>query len=210
MGDSGAVRTTGTTRRAVLRATALSVVPIGALAACTGGSATPPAPRPSADDLARAAVISQVDALVASYRAAVTALPRLVAVVGSLLAEHEAHLQALGPMPTTVPSPYVPGTPTPSDSPSSPAPTPSASSSPSAPVSGDPTLSASAVRVAATAAPPRPSAESLALEKLRALELAAAPRTAAQTVHASGPLARLIASIAACEAAHAAVLRARR
>jgi hypothetical protein len=167
------------------------------VSACTiGGSSAPPAPRATADDQVRAAVITDVSALVASYRAAITALPDLVATVGSLLAEHEAHLTALGPYPSTVPSP-APGGP----SATSPGPTRSATgSAPAAPVAA----------TSAAAAPSRPSALTLALDKLRTLELQAAPRTAAQAATASPQLARLVASIAGCERAHAAVLRVRR
>jgi hypothetical protein len=166
------------------------------VSACTIGGSSPPAPRATADDRVRAAVITDVSALVASYHAAITVLPDLVATVGSLLAEHEAHLTALGPYPSTVPSPAPGG-------PSSPSPGSSTSA----------TGSASAVPVGATSAaanPPRPSALTLALDKLRTLELQAAPRTAAQAATASPQLARLVASIAACEGAHAAVLRVRR
>lgn len=198
MGDSGAVRTTGTTRRAVLRAGALTVVSAAGASACTlGGSSPPSPPKATADDRVRAAVITDVSALVASYRAAIAALPDLVATAGSLLAEHEAHLRALGPYPSTVPSPS-PGSPTAGS------PTPDATSGGAV---ASPVAVTSSARPAATRAP---SPLALATDKLRELELAAAPRTAAQAAGASPQLARLVASISACEAAHAAVLRTRR
>ena len=207
MVDSGVVRTTGTTRRAVLRAGALTAVSAAGASACTiGGSSRSAPPEPTADDRVRAAVITDVQALVASYQAALAALPDLVATVGSLLAEHEAHLRALGPYPSTVPSPWAPGARPSSGEPSPAGSRPSASGSASA----EPAVASSPPATTTSSSPAKASPLTLATDKLRALEVAAAPRTAAQTVRASPQLARLVASIAACESAHAAVLRERR
>ena len=175
MGDSGAVRTTGTTRRAVLRAGLVLAAGATGTAACSGGSSAPEPRPPSADDLVREAVRTTVAALTSAYQVAIAAVPDLVAPAGSLLAEHRAHLAALGagPSPTTSTSA---GTPAPAGSP---VPTP-------------------------------PASVAEALDRLVPLESAAARANAAQSANASGPLARLVASIASCEAAHAAVLRSRR
>jgi pimeloyl-ACP methyl ester carboxylesterase len=150
------------------------------VAACTGGSDGPPAaPRPTRDQRLAVRVAAEVRDLSARYAATIAAHPRDAALLSRLAAEHDAHVTALVAL----------GPPTPSPSSS-----PSASSTPSS--------------SATTAGPPPvPAARVAALTALVSAEQAAATRRRTQTAKAGPELARLLASIAACESVHAQLVR---
>jgi hypothetical protein len=146
------------------------------LAACTGSS-PPRAPQLTADQRLARRVAAEITVLVGTYAATITAHPRTRAALSPLAAEHEAHLRALAAL---QPAPTA---------------TPSASSSGSTAPSPSDSPSAAAVPVA-----PSPAAARAALARS---EEAAAARRRQQAGDAGPELARLLASIAACEAVHA-------
>jgi hypothetical protein len=146
------------------------------LAACTGSS-PPRAPQLTADQRLARRVAAEITVLVGAYAATISAHPRTRPALASLAAEHDAHLAALTALQPA------------------PAATPSASSSGSTAPSPSASPSAVAVQVA-----PSPAAARAALARA---EKAAAARRRQQAGDAGPDLARLIASIAACEAVHA-------
>jgi hypothetical protein len=198
------------TRRTVLRA--LGVAAVGLLAGCrsakrpaaarasvTSASSPLPAASPavtasaqptlSPDDLLARRVAAAETELVAAYDAAALQHPDLATVLAPFRADHAAHANALLPgaaspaprtaLPSSVPSPSAP---------------PSNSSPPTtAPSSTAPT----------SAPPPNPIIAALA-----ALESSAAATRVDDLATTTGSLARLLASIGGCEAAHATLLAA--
>jgi hypothetical protein len=145
------------------------------IAACTG-SPTAVVPRLTPDQRLARRVADQITVLAAAYAATIAAHPTTRTALGPLAAEHAAHVAAL-----------VALLPAPSGSPS-----PSGSSSPS----GSTSPSASPPPVAASPAD--------AVAALAAAERTAAARRRGQAGRAGAELARLLASIAACEAVHIA------
>lgn len=92
----------------MLRGAALGAVLVAAaLAGCSEESpavASPPSPTPTADDLAVARARAAASRLAASAQALATADPALAGVLGGVVADHRAHLTALG-APSTAPAP---------------------------------------------------------------------------------------------------------
>jgi hypothetical protein len=129
-------------------------------------------------------VANEITVLAAAYAATIAAHPTTRAALGPLAAEHDAHvaaLVALLPAPTATPS-------------GSPSPSGSASASGSAsPIASPPPVAAS--RAEAVAA-------------LATAERTAAARRRGQAGGAGPELARLLASIAACEVVHATLVKA--
>jgi hypothetical protein len=197
-------------RRSALRL--LGVGAFGLLAGCRSGkqqsaptgtspSATPatgappapastsPAPRPSsplptvlplsADQLVARRVAVAEEALLAAYDAAADAHPELAGRLAPFRADHAAHLHGL---------------------------VPEASQSTPAPVSTAPSSPTSASAASASAPLSSPPASTAILQQLAALERSAAAARIDDVATTSGSLARFIASIGGCEAAHAALL----
>jgi hypothetical protein len=133
----------------------------------------------SADQLVAQRVALAEQALLGAYDAVTVAHPELAGRLAPFRADHVAHLRGL--VPGATPSTTAP----PSTAPSS-----SAASS-SAPAS--PPLSS-------------PPASTVILRQLADLERIAAAARLGDVVTTSGSLARLVASIGGCEAAHAALL----
>lgn len=165
---------------------------VGGAAGCTSGGGTPsPAPTPtratpppdnSDNDLAlRRRVAGEVLALRAAYTAVIGAQSTLRRTVAGLAAEHDAHARALDPG-ATLPSPVA---------------------SSASMRSASPASATSRVSPVVTLAS-RPDA----LRWLAGLERAAATRRTADVLVAGRDLARLLASIAACETTHALLLEA--
>lgn len=170
----------GPSRRAVLVGGGLL-----ALGACTTGGRPVPRPTPRPDDLLRAEVTSAVRALADLYAATLVVHPTLAARLGPLAAEHRSHLDAL-----------LDGAPRPTPSTSSGTAATGASPSTATPSTGP------------SAVPRTPAA---AVSRLAAAERRAAGERVGQAVRATAPeLARLVAAVGACEAAHAALLGATR
>jgi hypothetical protein len=147
------------------------------LAACTGSPAVR-APALTADQRLARRVADEITVLAAAYAATIAAHPDSRAVLAPLAAEHGAHVAALVAL---QPAPTS---------------TPSGSATPSA----SPSASASAPT------PPVPPSPAAAREALAAAERTAAQRRGKQAGRAGPELARLLASIAACEAVHAALV----
>ena len=143
------------------------------LLAACTGSSPVRAPQVSADQRLARRVAKEITVLAAAYAATIAVHPRANSALAPLAAEHEAHVVALVAL--------------------QPAPTPSASGSASPSASTSPSAS------------PPPIAPSLAAARhqLVAAELAAAERRRQQAGDAGRELARLLASIAACESVHA-------
>jgi len=196
-------------RRSVLRL--LGVAALGLVAGCRSGkqrtaptspqaSTTPPgrspqpvatstppsaaaSPKPtisvlSPDQLVAQRVAAAEQALLAAYDAVTVAHPELAGRLAPFRADHAAHLQGLvpGAAPSTTPSDTAP-----------------ASSPPSGSAAAGPPLSS-------------PPASTAILHDLADLERTAAAARLGDVATTSGSLARLIASIGGCEAAHAALL----
>lgn len=204
----------GFSRREVLRLLAGSVVSIGALAGCrpsarTGQSSHSTQGGTSADgsmatsavraaggksaaaaDERRDAVVGRAAAneraLIAAYDDAMAHFPELLANLKPLRDDHARHLDGL------VPGASQSLTPSPTPAPSSAAITATASS---------PALSSSG-------APASSPAHANALAHLEGLEHAAAAARLDDLAGVPGSLARLVASIGACEAAHETFLKA--
>ena len=152
------------------------------VAACTGSSPVL-APRLTADQRLARRVSAEITVLADAYAATVATHPSTRGALGPLAAEHEAHVAALVellPAPSVSPSGSATG-----------AASPSGSASPSA-----------------SPPPVVPGTPAEALTALAAAERAAAARRRGQAGHAGPELARLLASIAACEAVHAAMVTA--
>src|SRR4051812_11034425 len=163
-------------RRSVLAGGGLLLV-----SACTGSTAPGP-PGLSADQRLARRVAAQIKGLAAVYALTIAAHPNLRPSLAPLAAEHEAHaaaLVALPPLPTS---------------------TPASTSSPSA---SDPSTNPSS---GTSSAPTIPATPGAAREALAALERAAAAQRRHQAGAPGPELARLLASIAACEAVHATLV----
>lgn len=162
------------------------------------GASTPGAGGP--DDPAIKALAHRVaadeTALLAAYDKALAAHPELAAALAPLRDDHARHLAAV-----------LPGSPTPSAPPTS---TPASTVARTATTSAAPTSAAASNAVASSAGPPGAAGLGPApvLGQLAALEAAAAAARLNDFPAGSGSLARLLASIGGCEAAHASVLRA--
>jgi len=174
------------TRRTVLRAAAAAAVLLAG-AGCTDADrsgATPtttPGPASEPDDLLKAAVAAAEDEMIAAYEATLAAHPALTGRLRGNLERHRLHRAVLGTS--------AAGSPTPSQSAAARPSTP-------APLGAAPTSSAPT-----TAAPPADPV--LALEALARQEgLAADARRADCLAAQDGELARLLASVAACEHLH--------
>lgn len=200
------------TRRTLLRA--LGVAAVGLLAGCRSAkrpaaaraSVTSPAPHASSpplplassavaqptlspdESLARRVAVAET-ALVAAYDAAAVQHPELAGQLAPFRADHAAHADALLPGAAS-PAPRIaaPSSTAPSSTPPSSTPPSSAPLSSTAPSSTP---------------PPNPIIAALA-----ALEGSAAAARVDDLVTTTGSLARLLASIGGCEAAHAALLMA--
>jgi hypothetical protein len=145
------------------------------IAACTG-SPSVVVPRLTADQRLARRAANEITVLAAAYAATIAAHPTIRAALGPLAAEHEAHVNALVAL--------------------LPAPTGSASPSGSVSPSGSTSPSASP--------PPVASSPADAVAALASAERMAARRRRGQAGRAGAELARLLASIAACEAVHTA------
>jgi hypothetical protein len=187
------------------RRTALRLLVIGALTAVTGCRPTrarsaptatvtagttasrlsPTAGATRAPETAVEQLVTRVAAaeraLLAAYDTASSKHPELAARLSPLRADHAAHLHGLLPG-AVIPKPTPP-------------PSPSASSSVPAPAMSGAPLPASA----------SPTSDQT-LSELAALERAAAAARVDDVLASSGSLARVLASIGGCEAAHAALL----
>jgi hypothetical protein len=212
-------------RRSVLRL--LSVAAVGVLAGCRSGkqrtaptspgpstaptgsrqpapTSTPPltgsaSPQPtvsalSADQLLAAQVAAAEQALLAAYDAVAVAHPELAGRLAPFRADHAAHLAGL-----------VPGA-TPSTSPPSPTAQSSTVTSSAVPASAVPPSAVPSSAASASAPLSSPPASTAILRQLADLERSAAAARIDDAVTTSGSLARLVASIGGCEAAHAALL----
>jgi hypothetical protein len=169
-------------RRSVLAGGGLLLV-----AACTGGGSSPVrVPRLTADQRLARQVADEITVLEAAYAATIAAHPSTAGALSPLAAEHQAHVAALVEL--------------------LPAPTSTPTASASASGSGSPTASASA-SPSATPPPVIPTSPAGALRALAVAERAAAARRRGQAGHAGPELARLLASIAACESVHATLVK---
>jgi hypothetical protein len=140
------------------------------------------APRPTADQRLAADVAEEIRALAARYAATVRRHPGLGGVLSPLAAEHDAHVRALVALqPVASPSPSA-----------------SAAGSAAGSAAASPSVSPTAAAVPAT-----PAAARAALVEA---ERVAAQRRRRQSLRAGAGLARLLASVAACESVHAALL----
>jgi hypothetical protein len=149
------------------------------VAACTG-SPTVVVARLTPDQRLARRVANEITILAAAYAATIAAHPTTRAALGPLAAEHDAHVAALVAL---LPAPT-----------GSPSPSGSASASGSAsPIASPPPVAAS--RAEAVAA-------------LATAERTAAARRRGQAGRAGPELARLLASIAACEVVHATLVKA--
>jgi len=135
-----------------------------------------PPPKPDPDLLLRLRAAEQVAALGAAYAAALAAHPGLSARLTPLAAEHRAHGDALRGSSA------------------------SASGSPASSASG------SGTGPGPTATLTVPTTPEATISWLTALEREHSHRRRAQSLRAGPALARLLASIGGCEAAHAALL----
>lgn len=168
----------GPTRRAVLTASALAAASLGTAGCATLNAASAAARVPPDVTVLRAAIAAKA-AMIARYTATAAAYPRLRPGLDPLLGDHQAHLAELQHR-LVVPA---------ASSPAHPAATPPAQpgTRPVAPV---------------------PPGEGAAVAALASAERAAAAQHVAQLRSVPPSLAQLFASIAACEAAHVAVLGA--
>jgi hypothetical protein len=137
----------------------------------------------SPDQLVAQRVAVAEQALLAAYDAVTVAHPELAGRLAPFRADHAAHLRGL--VPGATPSTTTPSSTTPSST---------------APSTTAPTT--------ASAGPPlsSPPASSAILHQLADLERRAAAARLGDVATTSGSLARLVASIGGCEAAHAALL----
>jgi len=158
------------TRRVVL--TAAAAAPL-LLAGCKGVGALGPLPKPASAVVTLDHAITAEELMVARYQAALGALTgqaKITTVIGTLLAEHQAHLDRLRSL-LILPPRMATASPSPSPSP-----------------------------------PAVPTGHSQVIAELTAAERAASTRLTQQLLGAPPPLAQLMASIAASEAAHPVVL----
>jgi hypothetical protein len=197
------------TRRAVLRGLAGMAVGAGlGLAGCTSANrptSDPTSPAqpsasaaPSIDEQVRERVAAASRDLADRYAEARAAHPQLEARLAPLAAEHAAHAQVLDPAGAARPEP--------TGAPSSAATaTATATATSTATTTATPTATATSSAPASATASPAPSpAQTVA--RLAAVEAASAAARLRDVLVASPALARLVASVAACHATHAAVL----
>jgi hypothetical protein len=144
------------------------------LVAACTGSPKVVVPRLTPDQRLARRAANEITVLAAAYAATIAAHPTTRASLGPLAAEHDAHVAALVAL-------LPPPTATPSGSAS-----PTGSTSPSA------------------SPPPVAASPAEAVAALAAAERTAAARRRGQAGRAGAELARLLASIAACEAVHIA------
>jgi hypothetical protein len=183
---SGKQQTAPTTPKASTTPASPSPQPAATATRPTSASASPePTVSPlSPDQLVAQRVAAAEQALLAAYDAVAVAHPELAGRLAPFRADHAAHLQGLVPgatPPQTTPS----NTATASNGP--------ASSQPSSAASVGPPLSS-------------PPASTAILHQLADLERSAAAARLSDVATTKGSLARLVASIGGCEAAHAALL----
>jgi hypothetical protein len=157
-------------------------------AASTSASPKPTVSALSPDQLVAQRVAAAEQALLAAYDAVTLTHPELAGRLAPFRADHAAHLQGLvpGATPSTPPSNTTSSNTTPSS-------TPVASIPPSGTASAGPPLSS-------------PPVSTAVFHQLADLERDAAAARLGDVATTSGSLARLIASIGGCEAAHAALL----
>jgi hypothetical protein len=170
-------------RRQVLVGAAVTVAAAAVatgLAGCLPGGDDEPEP-PDPELLLRARVAGEVRALAAQYAAAVERFPEARAELATLGAEHEAHARAL--LPRRVERALA-----------------------SATATASPSGSSRAGQTATPSAPPVAPTLRAARADLATAERTASRRRLRQVGRGSPELARLLASVAACEAAHAALL----
>jgi hypothetical protein len=148
------------------------------LVAACTGSATVVVPRLTPDQRLARRVANEITVLAAAYAATIAAHPTTRAALSPLAAEHDAHVAALVAL---LPAPTA----TPSGSPS-----PTGSAAPSA------------------SPPPVAASRAEAVAALAAAERTAGARRRGQAGRAGRELARLLASIAACEVVHATLVKA--
>ena len=166
-------------RRTVLAGVALLAAGgAAALAGCSAGEPSP-APRPDPDVALRLRVAVEVRQLLAAYAAVIAVHPTTGPRLRPLAAETRAHDRALTGPPGAIATPTTPG-------------------SASATTGSAPLPSASPVPVTAAAA----------VAWLAGLERDAAVRRRTELLRAGPDLARLLASVGASEATHAALLQA--
>ncbi|MGH7621320.1 MAG: hypothetical protein ACREMU_03185, partial [Gemmatimonadaceae bacterium] len=214
----------GFSRREVLSLVAGSVISIGALAGCRpstrngqatkigaptdASTATAGGPSAPAVDARRDGVVARAAAneraLIAAYDAALTnsASSALAAKLRALREDHARHLDGLVPGASASLTP----TPTPAPAASSPATSSPATSSPATSSPATAVARSSRALSASRAAASSPS-HATALAHLANLEHAAAAARLDDLAGTPGSLARLVASIGACEAAHEALLK---
>jgi len=162
-------------------------VPLGLpLAGCLPDAADDEPDRPDPDLLLRARVADEVRALAAQYAAVIARFPAAADELATLAAEHEEHARAL--LPRRVARTLTP--------------TPSATEQLSTPAGSSSSMATATLPVAATLRAARAD--------LASAETAATRRRTRQALRAEPVTARLLASIAGCEAAHAALLTSRR
>jgi hypothetical protein len=167
------------TRRGVLAAAAS--LPLLAVSGCKGVGALAPPPRPGPDVAVLRAAIAAEEAMIARYGTAITRFPGLAKTLTGLRAEHRLHLAELRTRLVIPPgSPYRSGF-----------------ASPAPRLAGAPG--------AATAA--LPAGQAAALDFLQTAEDGAAAALLRGLTAVPPSLAQLLASVAASESTHVAVLR---
>jgi hypothetical protein len=179
------------------------------LSGCSGGSTGEAAGGGSAEDSSaadalRARAGRDSSALLARYDATAAAHPSLARRLQPLRQETAQHLQAFGGAPTSASASAAPPSPSTAAT-ASPATAASAPAEPhSTPSSGRPATPLSAP----SSAPPVPADAGQALAALARAERSTADSRATALLDAPPELARLLASVAACGAAHAFLLTA--
>ncbi|HEV8221105.1 MAG TPA: hypothetical protein VGQ05_12615 [Streptosporangiaceae bacterium] len=166
------------TRRGVLAAAAS--LPLLAVSGCKGVGALAPPPRPRPDVTVLRAAIAAEEAMIAGYGTAIARFPGLAATLTGLRAEHRLHLAELRNRLVIPPgSPYR-----------------SSFASPSPRPAGSP-----------GAAAVLPAGQAAALDFLQTAEDSAAAALLRGLPAVSSSLAQLLASVAASESTHVAVLQ---
>jgi hypothetical protein len=158
----------------------------------TTSATTPTSPKPtvsalSPDQLVAQRVAAAEQALLAAYDAVAVAHPELVGRLAPFRADHAAHLHGLvpGALPST---------------------TASSSTAPVASLAPSNTTAPSTIASSTTAPVSSPPTSAQIFQQLAEVERNAAAARVSDVASTSGSLARLIASIGGCEAAHAALL----
>jgi hypothetical protein len=164
-------------RRAVLvGAVALGATGLAAGLAACSPDRTTPPPPPDPDVVLRLKVATEVRSLLAAYAAVIATHPATGARLRPFAAETRAHDRALSGPPGALPTP-------------------------------SPRAASTGVQASSSPAPsPLPTTPAGALAWLAGLERAAAVRRRGQVLRAGPDLARLLASVGASEATHAALI----